>query len=196
MVTDRIVTVPNILSLARLCLSVVLFGLIERQAWAAATVLFVVAASTDWLDGWWARRFQQVSRLGRIFDPLVDKVIICGTWMLVADRAGPIVPWMALVVVMRELIVTAIRGEMERTGHDFSAAWSGKLKMLLQCLAVGVVLGGRAWPEWRPGGIDLAPVAAGLAWAAVVATIWSGLEYVLAARVLVAGPASDGRGRA
>jgi len=191
MVTDRIVTVPNMLSLARLCLSVVLFVLIEWQSWTAATVLFVVAASTDWLDGWYARRFQQVSRLGRIFDPLVDKVIICGTWMLVAERSGPIAPWMALVVVLRELIVTAIRGEMERTGRDFSAAWSGKLKMLLQCLAVGVVLGARAWPEWRPGGIDLPTAGAVLAWAAVAATIWSGVEYVLAARVLVAGSAGD-----
>ena len=193
MVTDRIVTVPNLLSFARLCLSIVLFILIERQAWVAATGLFVVAASTDWLDGWYARRFQQVSRLGRIFDPLVDKVIICGAWMLVAERSGPITAWMALVVVLRELIVTAIRGEMERTGRDFSAAWSGKLKMLLQCLAVGVVLGARAWPEWRPGGIDLASVGAVLAWAAVAATIWSGVEYVVAARVLVT---ADGGERA
>lgn len=191
MVTDRIVTVPNILSFVRLCLSVVLFVLIERQAWASATALFVVAASTDWLDGWYARRFHQVSRLGRIFDPLVDKVIICGTWMLVAERGGPITPWMALVVVVRELVVTAIRGEMERIGRDFSAAWSGKLKMLLQCLAVGVVLGARAWPDWSPGGIDLAGIAAALAWAAVVATIWSGVEYVVAARTLVGGGAGD-----
>jgi len=84
----------------------------------------------------------QVSRLGRIFDPLVDKVIVCGTFVLLADRTGSaILPWMALVIVVRELVVTAIRAEMERTGLDFSAAWSGKLKMVFQCAAIGLELG-------------------------------------------------------
>ena len=192
---DRVWTVPNVLSATRLVLAIVLFVAIEREANATALVLFLIAASTDWVDGWWARRFQQVSRLGRIFDPLVDKVIICGGFILLAERGGQsaILPWMAVVVVVRELIVTAIRAEMERAGVDFSATLSGKLKMVLQCAAVAIELAARVWPEWSVAGFGVRGVAVGAAWAAVLATIWSGLDYLLAGRPLVANRgASDG----
>jgi len=182
---SRIWTVPNVLSLVRLVLSVVVFVLIVRRADAAATLLFLVASTTDWVDGWYARRYGQVSRLGRIFDPLVDKVLVCGAAILVADSAGPLFPWMAVVIVVRELVVTAIRAEMEAAGSASSAGWSGKLKMVLQCAAVALVLAARAWPAWTPFTLPLATAAAWTAWAAVITTAWSGLEYLWAARSLV-----------
>ena len=185
MASDRVWTIPNILSLARLGLAIVLFVAVERGANGAAFWLFLVAASTDWVDGWWARRFGQVSRLGRILDPLVDKVIVCGAYTLLAAAGSAIMPWMAVVVVVRELVVTAIRAEMEKAGHDFSAAFSGKLKMLLQCATIGLVLAARAWPGFMPAGVDLSVAAGWAAWAAVGATVWSGIEYVWAARPLV-----------
>jgi CDP-diacylglycerol--glycerol-3-phosphate 3-phosphatidyltransferase len=187
---DRILTVPNVLSLLRLVLALVLFGVMERGAWGPATWLFVVAASTDWVDGWYARRFGQVSRLGRIFDPLVDKVIVCGAYVLLAERGGAsaIAPWMAVVVIVRELVVTAVRAEMERVGEDFSAGPVGKLKMVLQCVAIGLELAARAWPETTLGGIGLRPVATVVSWGAIVATIWSGLEYLLRCRVIFKSP--------
>jgi CDP-diacylglycerol--glycerol-3-phosphate 3-phosphatidyltransferase len=191
---DRVWTVPNLLSAARLALAVVLFVLIERQQHAAATAVFLVAASTDWVDGWWARRFGQVTRLGRIFDPLVDKVIVCGAFVLLAGRGGgsAILPWMAVVVVVRELVVTAVRAEMERVGRDFSAALSGKLKMVLQCAAIALELAARARPDATVAGQGLRGLATAVAWAAIAATIWSGVEYLLAARCLVT-EADDGR---
>lgn len=186
---DRVWTVPNIISLTRLVLAVVLFAVIEGalgEQPLAALVLFVVAAATDWVDGWYARRFKQVSRLGRIFDPLVDKVIVCGTFVLLADRTGSaLLPWMAVVIVVRELVVTAIRSEMERAGHDFSAGWSGKAKMVLQCVAIGLELGSRVWPGLAVGGLSVHAAAVGVAWLAVLTTIWSGAEYVVAARPLL-----------
>jgi len=185
---DRVWTVPNLLSAVRLGLAIVLFVAIERAAWGPALWLFVVAASTDWVDGWWARRFGQVSRLGRIFDPLVDKVIVCGAFILLAGRGpagGSIAPWMAMVVVVRELIVTAVRSEMEREGHDFSAALSGKIKMVLQCAAIALELLARFRPELAVGGLAIGDAARMTVWAAVAATIYSGLEYLLAARGLV-----------
>ena len=185
---DRVWTVPNLLSAARLFLSMVLFVAIVQQWHAAALWLFLVAASTDWVDGWWARRFHQVSRLGRIFDPLVDKVIICGAYVLLAAATETaIAPWMAVVVVVRELVVTAIRAEMERAGHDFSAGLSGKLKMVLQCAAVALELAARAWPGWEPAGIGLRSTATVVSWAAVIATIWSGMEYIVAAQPVLTG---------
>jgi len=186
---DRIWTVPNVISLTRLVLAIILFAVIEGVAGGqplAALVLFVVAAATDWVDGWYARRFDQVSRLGRIFDPLVDKVIVCGTFVLLADRTGSaLLPWMAVVIVVRELVVTAIRAEMERAGRDFSAGWSGKLKMVFQCVAIGLELGSRVWPELAAGGLSVHAAAVAVAWLAVLTTIWSGGEYIIAARPLL-----------
>ncbi len=186
---DQIWTVPNVISFARLVLAIILFAVIEGLAgpqplWAL--VLFVIAAATDWVDGWYARRFGQVSRLGRIFDPLVDKVIVCGTFVLLADRTGSaLLPWMAVVIVVRELVVTAIRAEMERTGRDFSAGWSGKFKMVFQCVAIALELGSRTWPDLALGGVSVHQAAIVFAWLAVVSTIWSGLEYIVAARPLL-----------
>jgi CDP-diacylglycerol--glycerol-3-phosphate 3-phosphatidyltransferase len=185
MASDRIWTVPNLLSLSRLLLAAVLFVAIEQGAHGPAFWLFLVAASTDWIDGWWARRFGQVSRLGRILDPLVDKVIVCGCAVLLAAAGTALAPWMAVVIVVRELVVTAIRAEMERTGHDFSAAWSGKIKMVLQCVAIGSVLAGRAWPGLEIAGVAVDTVAAWATWAAIAATAWSGIEYIVGARTLV-----------
>lgn len=182
---SRVWTIPNILSFARLVLSIVVFVLIEWRLDLAATVAFLVASTTDWVDGWYARRYSQVSRLGRIFDPLVDKVLVCGAVIMLAAPAGPILPWMAVVVVVRELVVTAIRAEMERVGTDFSAAWSGKVKMVLQCAAVALVLAARAWPGAALLTMPLSTAATWTTWAAVVATVWSGLEYLWAARSLV-----------
>ena len=186
---DRVWTVPNVLSAVRLVIAIGCFVAIERAEWAWALGLFLVAAATDWVDGWWARRFGQISRLGRIFDPLVDKVLVCGAFVLLASRAeaSAIPPWMAVVVVVRELVVTAVRAEMERMGHDFSAGLSGKLKMVLQCGAVALELAARTWPAMEIGGLGIRPVANGVAWAAVATTAWSGVEYLVKAGARLAG---------
>ncbi len=187
---DRVWTVPNVISAVRLVISIACFIAIERGAWGWAIGLFLGAASTDWIDGWWARRFGQISRLGRIFDPLVDKVLICGAWGLLAARGGAsaIAPWMAVVVVVRELVVTAVRAEMERTGHDFSAGLSGKLKMVLQCAAVALELAARQWPDAAPAGVGLPAAASVATWAAVVTTAWSGVEYLAKAAAMTSRP--------
>ena len=127
----------------RLLLSVVLFGLISAEHYIAAFVLFLVAVGTDWLDGYYARKYNQITTLGRILDPFADKVIICGTFIFLVTTRGclPIgcllQAWMVVVIVGRELLVTALRSFLEERGSDFSANLSGKLKMVLQCVAAG-----------------------------------------------------------
>ena len=86
---------PNQLTSLRLLLSVVLFGLISAEHYIAAFVLFLIAVGTDWLDGYYARKFNQITTLGRILDPFADKVIVCGTFIflvatpgMLADRFG------------------------------------------------------------------------------------------------------------
>lgn len=187
----RVWTVPNILSALRLKLAVVCFLLLEQGSDAAALAAFVVAAGTDWVDGWYARKYGQVSRLGRILDPLVDKVLVGGAFILLAARPGAaILPWMAVVVVVRELVVTAVRAEMERMGRDFSAGMAGKLKMVLQCAAVVAELG-------RSVGLldasDGVAIVSWIAWAAVALTAWSGIEYVVKAWPVITGPETPSR---
>ena len=133
-----------------------LFFCIGFQQFAPAFVLFVVAASTDWLDGYFARRWGLVTQLGRILDPFADKLIICGTFIfLAAVPASGIAPWMAVVVMGRELLVTGLRSFLEQKGIDFSAEMSGKLKMVLQCVAAGASLFYLAWsPAWLEAAAD------------------------------------------
>jgi CDP-diacylglycerol--glycerol-3-phosphate 3-phosphatidyltransferase len=181
--STTVFNLPNQLTGVRLLLSVVLFVLMALQYWLASMVVFIVAASTDWLDGYLARKYNLVTVLGRIFDPFVDKIIICGSFIfLVAVPKSGIAAWMAVVIVARELLVTALRGYLEGEGINFSASMSGKLKMVLQCAATIVVLfylsyigGGAVAPRW----LQITVLAT--VWSAIVLTIYSGAVYVLAA---------------
>src|SRR3954447_3131497 len=140
--------VPNGLTLARLVLAVVLFGCIAAAGWLTGLVVFVVAAVTDWLDGYLARKQGSASAFGRNFDPLVDKVLVCGAFifLLVEPRAG-LLPWMVTVVVGRELIITGLRSFIETQSASFGADWLGKLKMGLQCAALIAILVVLAWGD-------------------------------------------------
>jgi CDP-diacylglycerol---glycerol-3-phosphate 3-phosphatidyltransferase len=181
---QQLFNVPNQLTVLRLLLSVVLFVLIALQYYLASTVVFVIAASTDWLDGYWARKYGQVTNLGRILDPFVDKIIICGTFIfLVAVPTSGVQAWMAVVIVGRELLVTALRSYLEGEGADFSASMSGKLKMVVQCLAAVIVLVALYYGSSRPEGLTWAAVIS--VWAAVLITVYSGIAYVLRAVALL-----------
>src|SRR6266849_2274351 len=132
---------PNQLTASRLVLSIVLFILIAFESWLWCMVVFALAAVTDWLDGYLARKQGLTSVLGRVFDPLVDKVLICGAYIFllgIGGRSG-LLPWMVTVVVARELIITGLRSYLENRGVVFGADWLGKLKMGLQCAALFVI---------------------------------------------------------
>src|SRR5260370_703899 len=138
---DSLLTIPNLLTLSRLPLSVVLFACIAYERWRAALLVFAVAAITDWLDGLLARRLNQQSAIGRSLDPLVDKVMTGGAFIyLMQVKDSPLLPWMVTVVIGRELLITGIRGIMEAQGVKFGADWAGKLKMVLQCAVLVAVL--------------------------------------------------------
>jgi CDP-diacylglycerol--glycerol-3-phosphate 3-phosphatidyltransferase len=201
LVFSRILNVPNQLTGARLILAIVMFCLIpwgEQWSYMTSLVLFVLAAGTDWLDGWYARKYGAITVLGRILDPFADKVIICGTFIfLVAVPemtvvAGGLQAWMVVVIVARELLVTALRGLIEQAGGDFSAKTSGKLKMVLQCIAAAVSLFYLSFTEGAPGWVLWAMILS--IWATVVITVWSGLVYVVAAVKMMRGQPSSGDG--
>jgi len=184
---DTLFNIPNQLTIARLVLAVVLFVLMALELFLPALVVFVMAASTDWLDGYIARKYGLITVLGRILDPFADKLVICGTFIfLVAEPRSHVAAWMAVVIVSRELLVTALRSFLEQRGSDFSAAMSGKLKMGLQCLAAGWSLTFLWWTadgaepaDWLEPGLNAA------VWSAVALTIYSGVAYVLAATRMI-----------
>jgi len=151
---------PNILTFMRLVLSVIFLVMILYSPHVEgrstfldiAFVLFVVAGLTDVVDGHVARRFDATSKFGRMIDPLVDKVLVCGAFICFALIGEPklfdlapahlaVVHWLVIAVLLsREVYVTVLRHLAEAKGVNFAATASGKLKMLLQSFAIGTVL--------------------------------------------------------
>jgi CDP-diacylglycerol--glycerol-3-phosphate 3-phosphatidyltransferase len=173
---------PNQLTAARFVLSLVLFGLIAGQQWIACLAVFAVAAFTDWLDGYIARKQGITSTLGRNLDPLVDKVLICGAFtFLIPEPGANIHPWMVTVVVARELIITGLRSFMENLGATFGADWLGKIKMGLQCAALSAIFVALRYDDvWALGWVrDV------LVYGMLVATALSGLQYLWRAFALL-----------
>ena len=177
--SDVIVNVPNALSMIRLVLALLVGVLVEFGIFFPALIVFIVAASTDFVDGWWARRFDQVTKLGRVLDPFVDKIIITAALIaLVGARGSCVAAWMVTLIIGREFLVTSIRAMVEGQGGDFSARSLGKWKMLFQCVAVCsslLLLDGRTdlrWLQWT---------TIVFMWLAVGMTVLSGADYVVQA---------------
>jgi len=190
----RVNTLPNWISLARLMLALAVFASLLGGAFAVALAAFLLAASTDWVDGYIARRFDLTSQLGRVFDPLVDKILICGTFVFLASSPGSGLPaWVAVIVVVRELTVTSIRAHLEMLGHDFSARTSGKWKMVTQCVLGALCLfalyfhsrpdanlqtvwyGAKGGAAWLRLSLNIS------VWATASLTIYSGWMYTVSA---------------
>lgn len=180
---------PNVITFSRLALSLVLFALMSlNRGWAWCAALFVVAVLTDVLDGWIARKYQLITQLGRIMDPFADKFITGGVFVFLlpyTERSG-VTPWMVIIVLGREMLVTSLRGFLEQQGADFSATFSGKLKMFLQCFALTVALltmdeSVMSWFDSLSSGLSQQIVFFRnvLLWTMVAVTLWSGWDYVL-----------------
>ncbi len=183
-------SVPNMVTLARIGLTIACFVALSLASYGLAFVLFLVAAGTDWVDGWWARRFNQVSQIGRVLDPFADKLLICGVFVFLAaePRAG-IAPWMAVLIMGREILVTALRSFVEAQGGDFSAKWLGKQKMAWQCIAAASSLLWLAgwWSILADNATWLITASVGIS---LVLTVWSGWGYVVSALQMARGSMS------
>lgn len=155
-----------------------------------AAVVFILAALTDFLDGILARRWGAVSQFGRVMDPFADKLLVLGAFIMLAGPGfvwtftdgttlslSRVAPWMAVVILARELLVTSLRGVLESQGLDFSATMTGKLKMVLQSVAVPVILVIVSFATPWPGS-PAAWLLDGLVWVTVVISVLSGVPYV------------------
>lgn len=174
-------TIPNILSLGRLLATGFILWAIDTARWDTALVLFILAAISDWCDGYIARRFNQATVLGRQLDPLVDKVTVIAVLVhLAATPNSGVHPWMVSVILARELIIQALRSHLESASVGFGAKMAGKLKMAVQCLAIIAVL--VLFRQNQATNTDLTIIRDGLLWAAVILTIYSGAAYLARAK--------------
>lgn len=206
--------IPNALTVSRLLGAGVFIAALvawearddDRDAWLVlfSSIIFVVAVITDALDGYLARKWKVISLFGRVMDPLADKIIVLGGFVMLASpsfvviRDGTAVDlsgvesWMVVVILARELLVTAIRSVMEARGVDFSASFTGKAKMFLQSVAVPLILV-LVWiaeTSEAPWTVDIPLWNGVIAWAVVIVSALSGVPYVT--RAIKAGKQLSG----
>lgn len=166
--------VPNVLTMLRILavpvMVVALLGEVPNgDLWAG--IVFALAAFTDGLDGYIARRKGSITTFGALMDPLADKLLIIAALVSLVslDRLQA---WIAMVIIARELAVTGLRAVAIEQGVVISASWLGKVKTALQIAAViGLIAADPA-----PLGVDL------LVYAAVAVTVWSGADYFFGVR--------------
>lgn len=173
---------PNLITFARILL-VPVFGLVylvhDTWTYLAASALFSLAALTDWLDGYLARRLGQETRFGAFLDPVADKIIVITAILLLVGHHGtPLLTIPGIIIVGRELVITALRewmAEINRRGL-VEVGWLGKVKTTLQMIAVIVLLANA--PEPRDNWVWL---GYGLMFIAAAMTLWSMVIYLRAA---------------
>ena len=152
-------------------------------AYMVAAVLFIIAASTDKIDGWMARKYNQVTEMGKLMDPIADKLLTCGA-MIVCSAFGELGWWVTILFLIREIGITVMRFfVMERPGGKvIAAAWPGKLKTVFQCVGLSMLLlpfwslgNGQATPFWMTAYYFLTYA---IIYVALVLCLYSGAVYL------------------
>lgn len=170
---------PNRLTLLRLLLAIVFFIFLSYRYYNVALGAFLFAWLTDWLDGYLARKKGLLTDFGRIADPFVDKIIVCGGFILLIQHGQDIIPpWMVVVIVAREFLVNSIRSYSESRGIEFGATIWGKAKMFVQSLTISLILLFFAQLKHFMAikqGIVI------LLWLTVIITLVSGIKYMVKA---------------
>jgi len=170
---------PNVITVVRILMAPLVFWLLLADGgadgplrwWSA--VLFIIAVSTDWVDGWLARSRGLVTDLGKILDPIADKLLTSGA-LVCLSILGELPWWVTAIIIVREVGITIWRLVELRRGNVVPASSGGKLKTIVQSVAISFAL----VPLWTIFGPWIYWVNGVLMTAAVVLTLWSGLLYV------------------
>lgn len=178
----KIIVHPNFMTLSRIAAAPILIVLLmfpgRITAFFAACV-FSIAAITDYFDGYLARKWGLVSNLGKILDPLADKLLISSSFvMLVSLHYMP--AWICCVIIGRELAVTGLRCIIAESGDDVGASWLGKYKTGFQiACAIPLLL------HYQYFNIDFNAIGHVLLYGALIFTLWSGMDYFIRFRKLI-----------
>lgn len=173
---NRVRHLPNLITAVRFLLTALLAVLLMfEQTTGMAFVcwlVFTLAACTDWVDGYVARRYEAVTVLGKLMDPLADKVLV-STALIMLIPLDRLPAWVALVILCREMMVTGLRGVASSSGVVVAASGLGKIKSIMQYIGLGTLI--------FPLGILPIPylhqIGLVLVYVALVLTVWSGLDY-------------------
>jgi CDP-diacylglycerol--glycerol-3-phosphate 3-phosphatidyltransferase len=172
--TDKNWNLPNLLTGTRIAAVPLLVVLLSFSGpWASflAAVIFLLAGATDFLDGFLARRHQMVSRLGKVMDPLADKLLVSAALIMLIPL-GRAPAWMAFVIIGRELAVTGLRALAASEGIMLNPDRWGKAKTLVQMLALTCLI-----LHYPYHALDFQRVGMALLWIALVITLISGVGY-------------------
>lgn len=172
-------TPPNILTLLRILAVPVVVVLLYAPDGVQPTpgrsllvcILYTAASITDLFDGYLARRYDMVTALGKLLDPLADKLLVCSA-MVMLIPSHRVAGWMVAIVVAREIGVTALRGAASTEGVVIAASALGKAKTLLLNIGVGALI-----LHYPVLGIDIHLVGMVFLAGGIVLTAWSGLDY-------------------
>ncbi len=209
--------VPNAITGGRLLLAAGFFVLLslyqhngrgDPHLLDIAFVVYVIALFSDFLDGYLARKWQVEGQFGRMVDPFVDKVLVLGTFIFFAGKnfviqgdaprevlqtISGVRPWMVVLILARELLVTSLRAQGEAAGTNFGAAYVGKLKMVFQSVTILVIL---VYVNYFQFSVDAVRVPAQWVrdvciWLTVIFTLYSGAAYIRRGITLYHNPPSD-----
>ncbi|MGB0989323.1 CDP-diacylglycerol--glycerol-3-phosphate 3-phosphatidyltransferase [Arcobacter sp. CECT 8989] len=173
---SKALNLPNTLALFRIALApLMLWFLVERDfslfaSWHPswfdyfAGLIFVIASVTDFFDGFIARKWDQMTKLGAILDPLADKMLMLAGFigLMIIDRASA---WAVFLILSREFFITGLRVVAVSEGKSVASTMAGKIKTVVQMIAIGFLI-----MNW--------PFATALLWIAVILTLYSGYEYL------------------
>lgn len=171
----------NIITIGRIVLVIpFILVFLSNTTWnmTAALVIFIIAALTDFLDGWVARARNEVSALGAALDPIADKLLVAAALLLLARNgllhgAGVIG---ALVILLREILVGGLREALAARSQSLPVTPLAKGKTSAQLLAIALLLAA------APNGLigeALRPIGVGVFWVAVILTFWTGADYTI-----------------
>ncbi len=172
--------VPNLLTYGRIVAVPLVAGLLlwgtNGARWMALT-LFILAAVTDFFDGWLARAWQQQSALGRMLDPIADKLLVAGVLLMLAANGQPLHGvhlWAAFIILMREVLVSGLREFLGQLQASVPVTLLAKWKTALQLVAIGFLIAGPAGDEVMPYTSQTGII--GL-WLAALLTMYTGFDY-------------------
>lgn len=166
---------PNQLTIGRVFAIPLFIILLMMGFRVAATIVFILAAFTDMLDGKIARKYNLVTNFGKLMDPLADKLLTMSAFICMVGL-GDIPAWMVIVILGREFIITGMRQVAAAEGIVIAAGWSGKIKTVCQMIAIPLLMLNN-WPfSLLPFPCPMDQIAL---WAALIMTIWSGAEYII-----------------
>ena len=182
MYTSLLVNVPNFITIIRiLSIPILIVVLLSQFKGSEITgfAIFLLAALTDMLDGIWARRKNQITTIGKLLDPIADKLLVASALICLVEL-GTLASWMAIILIGRGIAVTGLRAIASSQGHQIQASGMGKIKMWVEATAISLlILGSNILGQFY----ILALIGI---WLAIAVSLISGAEYFLKFRFLFA----------